>query len=120
MDSSNFEGISAAGIAALTGDQSWLVERNNSYKQRRDIIINHLGKAGFSTNTPSATIYIWSQIPEGFTNEVEFCTRLLDETGVSVTPGIVYGEHGRGYIRISLGNATKRIEEAMNRIAKWF
>jgi aspartate/methionine/tyrosine aminotransferase len=48
-----------------------------------------------------------------------FCDKLLEETGVSTTPGIVYGQHGEGYLRISLGTSTERIQEAMQRIIHW-
>jgi len=44
---------------------------------------------------------------------------LLEETGISTTPGIVYGKHGEGYLRVSLGTATNRIREAMNRLVDW-
>ena len=75
--------------------------------------------AGFTVQTPPAAIYVWARLPERFNDSIAFCERLLEETGVSTTPGIVYGEHGEGYLRISLGTATDRIKEAMQRLADW-
>lgn len=44
---------------------------------------------------------------------------MLEEIGVSTTPGVVYGEYGEGYLRISLGTDTNRIFEAIDRIQNW-
>jgi LL-diaminopimelate aminotransferase len=119
IDSSNFEPLLIAGAAALTGDQTWTAERNNVYKKRRDIIVSGLRQAGFSVQSPPAAIYVWARLPQGEHDSTDFCTRLLDETGVSTTPGVVYGQNGEGYLRISLGTPTDRVEEAMNRLIAW-
>jgi len=119
IDSSNFEPLLIAGAAALTGDQSWIQERNLIYKKRRDIIVSGLRQAGFQVEAPPAAIYVWAHLPEGETDSNDFCTRLLDNTGVSMTPGVVYGKNGEGYLRISLGTATDQVEEAMNRLVAW-
>jgi LL-diaminopimelate aminotransferase len=120
MDSSQFGPILDAGVAALTGDQSWLEERNDIYLYRRDIVLSGLRKAGFTADTPPAAIYVWARLPpQGYNDSIDFCTRLLEETGVSTTPGIVFGQYGEGYLRISLGIQTDRIKEAMERIVNW-
>lgn len=119
MDTSNFGPIFNAGIAALTGDQTWIEERNLVYKERRDLVVQGLRSAGFTLEIPKAAIYVWARLPEGETDSLSFCSRLLEETGVSTTPGIVYGKFGEGFLRISLGTSTKRIEEAMHRLQNW-
>jgi LL-diaminopimelate aminotransferase len=119
VDSAHFEPILKAGEAALTGDQSWTDERNLVYKARRDIIVSALRQAGFTVNPPPAAIYVWGRLPAGYTDSTDFCARLLEETGVSTTPGVVYGKSGEGYLRISLGTPTNRIEEAMRRMVEW-
>ncbi len=119
MDSSHFEAVLQAGIAALTGDQSWIEERNHIYQHRRDIALRGLREAGFNAETPPAAIYIWAHLPQGYTDSTAFCNQLLEETGVSITPGVVYGKFGEGYVRVSLGAATNRLQEAIQRILKW-
>ncbi len=119
MDTSNFAPVYSAGIAALTGDQSWLDQRNLIYKQRRDLVVNGLREAGFTFDIPRAAIYVWAALPKGHFNSIDYCAKLLEETGVSTTPGVVYGPHGEGYLRISLGTPANRIEEAMDRLVNW-
>jgi LL-diaminopimelate aminotransferase len=119
MDTSNFAPIFSAGVAALTGDQSWLEERNLIYKERRDLVVNGLRAAGFKLDVPKAAIYVWAALPDGYHDSIRYCADLLEATGVSTTPGVVYGPHGEGYIRVSLGTPADRIIEAMERLVQW-
>ncbi|MCJ7625307.1 MAG: aminotransferase class I/II-fold pyridoxal phosphate-dependent enzyme, partial [Anaerolineaceae bacterium] len=118
-DNSHFAATEAAGAMALTGDQSWIIERNDIYKNRRDIVLQAIRECGFTAETPKATIYVWAKLPENYTDCVSFCDRLLNEAHVSMTPGRIYGHNGCGYIRISLGTSTERIEAAMERLLEW-
>ncbi len=119
MDTSHFQPVMDAGVTALTGDQEWISERNDIYQERRDIVLRGLRAAGFNVNTPPAAIYVWARLPQGETDSMAFCSRMLEEIGVSTTPGVIYGEHGEGYLRISLGTPTPRIQEAMDRVMAW-
>jgi len=118
LDSSNFMVVQDAGIAALTGDQSWFAERNTVYQERRDIVLNGLSQAGMTAFTPQAAMYVWARIPQG-RQSGEFAGALLEEAGVSVTPGSFFGECGEGYFRISLSTPTPSVKEAMKRISTW-
>ncbi|NTW43278.1 MAG: aminotransferase class I/II-fold pyridoxal phosphate-dependent enzyme [Anaerolineaceae bacterium] len=119
LDSSTFSPILESGVIALTGDQSWIQKRNDIYKLRRDIVVDGLRLCGFEVDTPPAAIYVWAKLPNGANDSMRFCEKMLSEIGVSTTPGIVYGEYGEGYLRISLGTETTRIQEAIERIIHW-
>lgn len=118
VDTSHFQPILAGGIAALTGDQSWVAERNQIYQDRRDAVIAGLQAIGLPTHVPEAALYAWARIPEGV-DEYDFCARLLQDTGVSVTPGSVFGEYGKGYLRISFCTPLELLEEGMARMVAW-
>jgi len=115
IDSGIFRAIQDAALKALTGDQEWLSERNAVYAQRRDIILKALPAAGMYARPSLATMYIWARIPSG-TTSADFCNQLLERAGISLTPGTAFGQHGEGYVRISLGQTTERIVEAMERL----
>ena len=128
IDSGFFQPVLDAAIAALTGEQAWLIERNETYRERRDIVVAALRQAGMQVNPPPAAIYVWARLPDRMMDESPeaqrsgdeaYAEQLLEETGVSVTPGAVFGPSGRGYIRISLGTPTARVKEAMARVARW-
>lgn len=115
IDSGIFRPIQDAGVVALTGDQSWIDERNEVYRERRDLILGTLQEIGLQASRPLASLYIWAALPQGISS-VDFTRTLLEEARVSVAPGSAFGPHGEGYIRISLGMGTHRIEEAMGRL----
>ncbi len=119
LDSSHFKPIMKAAETALLGDQSWINNRNLIYQRRRDAVLGTLQELGFSMETPKASLYVWARLPEKYSDSIEFCDDLLHATGVSVTPGVVYGKSGAGYIRISLVITEDRITEAMKRMRNW-
>jgi LL-diaminopimelate aminotransferase len=115
IDSGIFRPLQDAAVAALTGDQSWLAERNEIYRHRRDLILAALGELGVQADRPRASLYVWASTPPGIGSEA-LANRLLEEAGVSVAPGTVFGPRGEGRFRISLGMDTGRIQEAMERL----
>jgi LL-diaminopimelate aminotransferase len=119
FDSSNFKPIMAAAETALLGDQTWISERNMVYQHRRDAALETLQELGFTMEPPKASLYIWARLPEGYDDSMAFCSDLLQATGVSVTPGNVYGKSGAGYIRISLVIPVDQITKAMIRMKEW-
>ena len=115
IDSGQFLPIMEAATAALTGDQSWLVGRNEQYHKRRDLVIKALHASGLKARVPLGSLYVWCPVPEGYSAE-SFALTMLDHAAVSLTPGTVFGANGEGFVRISLTAPLERINEAMQRI----
>lgn len=118
IDSGSFQPILDASVAALMGDQGWLGERNEIYRERRDLVVEALRQVGMRVDTPAAAIYVWARLPDSLP-AVAYSEGLLEGAGVSVTPGRVFGPTGKGYIRLSLGTPTERVKEAMARVIQW-
>jgi len=118
LDSGIPQAIQHAAIEALTGPQDCVSEHNAIYQRRRDRLLQTLSQIGLKAKPPRASLYIWARVPDGYTS-LEFVTSLLEEAGVVVTPGISYGKHGEGYIRLSLTIPDERLEEALARLTAW-
>ena len=106
----------AAAIEALTGDQRWMLERNQIYQERRDIVVEGLRAVGLEPLCPKATLYVWAKLPPGHTDSLEFSKWVLDQTGVWLTSGIFFGPEGEGYVRASVTVPTDDLREAMKRL----
>jgi LL-diaminopimelate aminotransferase len=115
-DSGHFLPVLEAATAALEGDQGWLAGRNEIYKRRRDIVVEHLRRMGLAAQSPCASIYVWSPVPPGWECEA-YAGHLLQHAHVSVAPGTVFGQNGEGYMRIALTADEARTQEAMQRMA---
>jgi LL-diaminopimelate aminotransferase len=115
LDSGIPQAIQRMAITALDGPQDCIGEHNAIYERRRDRLVGALSGLGLRLRPPKASLYLWARVPEG-TTSVQFATRLLEEAGVVVTPGIGYGPTGEGYVRLSLTIADDRLEEGVRRM----
>ncbi len=118
LDSGIPQAIQQAAISALRGSPDCISEHNAIIQQRRDKLMKVLTKIGLEASVPKATFYIWAKVPHGYSS-MDFTRKLLDETGIAVTPGIGYGKEGEGYIRLSLTLPDERLEEAIRRLSGW-
>jgi LL-diaminopimelate aminotransferase len=115
VDSGVFQAVQEAAIAALTGSEDTLSEYCRVYQQRRDLMVDALRSIGLECEIPRATVYIWARVPHGYTS-LSFTERVLQETGVVITPGSGFGKSGEGYVRFSLTVPSERLREAVERI----
>lgn len=110
-----FPVVQRAGVAALSGDQSFLDDVRSRFQRRRDVFVDGLNRLGYTTQKPQATFYAWARIPGGEPS-AQFARRLLEDAGVVVTPGAGFGPHGEGYFRAALTVDEARLAEATERI----
>jgi len=118
LDSGIPQAIQYAGIEALTGSQDCIQEHNAVYQRRRDLVIEVLNNMGLEAQPPKASLFVWAKIPKGYTS-VDFATDLLERVGVVVTPGISYGKHGEGYIRLSLTVPDAALVRGLSKLTTW-
>lgn len=117
IDSGAPKFIQRAAVKALAEYQGReippMVQRNcDIYMERRDVLVEGLRKLGFDTPVPKATFYLWLNVGG---DSMEFTKKMLD-IGVVVTPGIGFGEHGEGFIRLALTRSVERVREALERM----
>ena len=118
LDYGAFTPIQVAATAALNGDGSDISYVRNVYKQRRDVLVESFGRAGWDVPSPAATMFAWVPIPERFRplGSLEFSKLLVEQADVAVAPGIGFGEHGDDYVRIALVENEHRIRQAARNI----
>ncbi|HOO56699.1 MAG TPA: LL-diaminopimelate aminotransferase [bacterium] len=117
VDSGLFQAIQYAAITALNEVVDEQLEIVDTFRQRRDVMVEGLRSIGWDVPSPKATFYLWLPVPEGYSS-MDFCSRLLEEAGVSVTPGVGFGAEGEGYFRIAYTRKIERLKEAVDRISK--
>ncbi len=122
LDYGAFTPIQVAAAAALNGPQDCVAEVRGIYHGRRDVLVDAMGRSGWEIPPPPATMFAWAPLPEPFRElgSLEFSKLLIDEAGVAVAPGIGFGEHGEGYVRIGLVENEQRIRQAARNIRRMF
>jgi len=117
MDTGQFLGVQAAGVAALDSWESWVPGNVAAFEARRDAAVAALNAAGYSASSPQATMYLWVPVPRGEPSEA-FATRALEQEGVVVLPGSSLGAGGEGFFRIALTVSEDRLKEAATRLGR--
>jgi LL-diaminopimelate aminotransferase len=115
IDSGIFNAVQRAGVAALESGMPHLPGLLDTYRRRRDRIMEVFWDAGWKVDAPKGALYVWLPTPPG-ESSVDFTARLLDEAGVVVAPGTGYGPSGEGYIRLSITIPDHRLEEGCERV----
>jgi aminotransferase len=111
-----FGAVQEAAAAALLGPQECVRENVDRYEIRRNILLNGLQNMGWKAEAPRGSFFAWLPVPEGYTSQ-SFADLLLDQAHVVAAPGIGFGSHGEGYVRVGLVNDEARLAEAVERIA---
>jgi hypothetical protein len=120
IDSGTFRGIQLAAAEALNdNDEAWHREYNiEVYKRRRGIAEEIMRALGCTFKQKQVGMFLWGRIPEYYVDVEELTERVLHEAGVFITPGFIFGENGKRYVRISLCAKEEKLEEALRRIRK--
>ncbi|MFA6472740.1 MAG: LL-diaminopimelate aminotransferase [Candidatus Latescibacterota bacterium] len=117
LDSGVFQPIQYAGITALESSQECVAENNRIYQERHDVLVGGLKLLGWDVEKPRASFYVWIRLPKG-TSSTDVTARLIKEAAVVTTPGVGFGDHGEGYIRMTVTSPKERLAEAVDRLAK--
>lgn len=118
MDYGMFLPIQKAAIAAVTGDQSCVESTRRAYEKRRDVLCDSFHRIGWKFERSKATMFIWAEIPEGFSDSMEFTVKLIEEAGVLVTPGSAFGPSGEGFVRMALVQDEEELKRAADLVDK--
>jgi len=119
IDSGLFEAVQLAGVAALSPDaDAEVASMNELYLRRRDLVCDALREIGVDVRPPRGTIYVWAPVPEDFASSEAYCEHVLEQAGVVLSPGAIYGPAGEGWFRISLTTPDDRLLEAVQRLGR--
>jgi alanine-synthesizing transaminase len=121
LDYGAFTPIQVAATAALNGPDDCIREMRETYKRRRDVLVESFGRAGWHVPPPKASMFAWSPIPEPFLplGSIEFSKLLVEKAEVAVSPGTGFGERGEGFVRIALVENEQRIRQAARNIRRF-
>jgi LL-diaminopimelate aminotransferase len=117
IDTGTFMGIQAAAATALDKCADWIPDNVAEFKRRRDAAADAFTEAGFPTPKPKATMYLWCPLPKNIPSAV-FGERLLQDEGVIVLPGSLFGPGGEGFFRVSFIVSPDRLREAAVRAGR--
>ena len=115
MDSGMFYGIQKGAIEALKLEKKWFDDLNEVYKRRRELVWKLASILECNYDQNAKGLFVWARLPDGIKNSEKFINHILLEKNIFITPGMIFGSNGEGYIRFSLCIEESKIKEAINR-----
>jgi alanine-synthesizing transaminase len=121
LDYGAFTPVQVAATAALNGPEDCIREMRDTYRRRRDVLVESFGRAGWDIPPPRASMFAWAPLPAPFQSvgSVEFATLLVEKAELAVSPGIAFGEYGEGFVRLALVENEQRIRQAARNLRRF-
>jgi LL-diaminopimelate aminotransferase len=119
MDSGMFLGLQHAAVEALKNGSEWFSALNKVYADRKNVAIRLLDLLGCSYATKQSGLFVWAKAPDSITDVEQWIDEILYGTKVFITPGFIFGDAGKRYIRVSLCCTVGMLNEALKRIEKF-
>ena len=121
IDSGTFRPLQLAAAQAYHNTPEWHTQANITvYKERREIAQQIMTTIGCTYNPQQVGMFLWGRIPEKYADCEELTELVLNRAGVFITPGFIFGNNGRRYVRISLCADKQKMSEALNRVKNIF
>ncbi len=119
MDSGMFKPLQLAAIDALNAGDDWYESLNNVYALRRVIVFDLLKVLDFKYEENQVGMFVWAKISDKYRSAEEFTDELLEQVGVFITPGSIFGSNGDKYIRISLCSEVEKLSRTKRIISQF-
>jgi alanine-synthesizing transaminase len=120
LDYGTFQPIQIAATVTLNEVPGFPEEVNAVYQRRRDALCEGLNRIGWEVEPPMGTMFTWAPIPEPYREmgSVEFCSQLVREAQVALSPGVGFGPGGEGHVRFALIENEQRITQAVRNLRR--
>jgi LL-diaminopimelate aminotransferase len=120
IDSGQFKPMQLATVAALQNSREWHDGMNRIYAERRLWAEKIMELMGCRYDRHQVGLFVWGKLPESVSSSKAFIDEILYGAHVFITPGVIFGSNGEGYVRISLGSSAEKMEQAYERIKKMY
>ena len=122
LDYGAFTPVQVAATAALNGPEDCIIEMRETYQRRRDCLVDSFARAGWQVPAPTrldVRLGADSGAVPPASAACEFSKLLVENAEVAVSPGVGFGEHGEGFVRIALVENEQRIRQAARNIRRF-
>jgi alanine-synthesizing transaminase len=120
LDYGTFQPVQIAATVTMNEAPDYPKEVCAIYETRRDALIDGLSRIGWEIPKPKGSMFVWASIPEPYAEmtSVEFCSHLIRECEVALSPGEGFGPGGEGFVRFALIENEQRVAQAIRNLKR--
>ncbi|MEO1043544.1 MAG: aminotransferase class I/II-fold pyridoxal phosphate-dependent enzyme [Pseudomonadota bacterium] len=118
LDYGSFAPIQHAAALALQQFEEISPQVRAAYASRLSALLSAAKDSGWNLPRPKASMFSWAKLPNGETDSLAFCQRMVREAGVALSPGVGFGEAGEGHVRVALVADEDKLAEAARRVGE--
>ncbi|MCD8079527.1 MAG: aminotransferase class I/II-fold pyridoxal phosphate-dependent enzyme [Bacteroides sp.] len=116
VDSGMYRAMQLAATTALEADRDWYEANNANYRNRRQLAGEIMQTLGCTYDEKQVGMFLWGKIPDNCADVEELTEKVLHQARVFLTPGFIFGDNGKRFVRISLCCKEEKLAEALRRI----
>lgn len=117
VDSGMYRPLMVGAVAALKNTEEWHTEMNRVYARRRELAFAIMDALDCRYDPDQVGMFVWAKIPDRYADSGELADEVLYGRNVFITPGLIFGDRGNRYVRVSLCCTEEMLRSAMLRIA---
>lgn len=117
VDSGMYRPLMVGAVAALKNTEEWHAEMNRVYARRRELAFAIMDALDCRYDPDQVGMFVWAKIPDRYSDSGELADEVLYGRNVFITPGLIFGDRGNRYVRVSLCCTEEMLRSAMLRIA---
>ena len=120
LDYGMFQPVQIAATVTMNEAPDFPDEVRATYESRCDTLIDGLARIGWDVPKPGGTMFVLAPIPEPYAemDSVEFCSMIVRDADVALSPGVGFGPGGEGFVRFALIENEKRIQQAVRNLRR--
>jgi alanine-synthesizing transaminase len=120
LDYGMFQPVQIAATVTINEEPDFPSEVCATYQSRRDALTDGLARIGWDIPKPGGTMFVWAPIPEPYAelDSVEFCSMVVRDAEVALSPGVGFGPGGEGFVRFALIENEKRIAQGIRNLRR--
>jgi len=120
LDYGMFQPVQIAATVTINEAADFPKEVCATYERRCETLIDGLARIGWNIPKPGGSMFVWARIPDPYAEQdsVEFCSNLVRDASVALSPGVGFGPGGEGFVRFALIENEMRINQGVRNLRR--
>ncbi len=118
LDYGTFGPIQEAAVMALDNAEEITDRLRVEFSARHRVLMKGMEEIGWSATPSNGGMFVWAKYPFDM-DDKEFVFNVIDQCGVVMVPGSIFGSEGAGFVRLALVQKVDVLQKAIDQLRKF-